>query len=285
MSDQVKIHFLAQKSDGRPRTQMMAFLIVTGNGKAIAVDGGNKQDTEYFHGYIEALLGPKPHIDLWFLTHPHDDHTDVLYEMLRRFPDDFTVGRLIYSFPPFDFLDRYEKDCAHTVSELDELLPVLRAKGTDVRAAQKGDLYAVDGVTFEILRTYDTSITPNADNNASMVFRMEACGQSVLFTGDLGVEGGEQVLRTVMPEKIRSDFVQMAHHGQNGVGRGFYEAAAPKACLWSTPDWLWNNDAGGGYNTHSWKTVEVRGWMEELGVRHHFVNKDGTQVIILPYGF
>ena len=29
MAEQVKIHFLAQKSDSRPRTQMMSFLIVT----------------------------------------------------------------------------------------------------------------------------------------------------------------------------------------------------------------------------------------------------------------
>jgi len=118
-----------------------------------------------------------------------------------------------------------------------------------------------------------------------MVFRMEAAGQSVLFTGDLGVEGGNQTLETVFAEKLRADFVQMAHHGQNGVGRNFYEAVLPKGCFWSTPVWLWNNDAGKGYNTHSWKTVEVRGWMEELGVKTHFINKDGTCVVTLPYRF
>ena len=50
MSEQVRMHFIAQKSDSRPRTQMMSFLITTPNGKVIAIDGGNKQDTEYFHG-------------------------------------------------------------------------------------------------------------------------------------------------------------------------------------------------------------------------------------------
>lgn len=285
MNEPVRIHFLAQKSDSRPRTQMMSFLIVTPGGRVIAVDGGNKQDTEYFHGYIEALLGPKPHIDLWFLTHPHCDHTDVLYEMLRRFPDDFTVGKLIHHFPPFDFLDAWEKSEAYTVSELEELIPVLEERGAEIVRAEAGDVFAQDGVTFEILRTWDPSITANADNNSSMVFRMEAAGQSVLFTGDLGVEGGNQTLETVPAEKLRADFVQMAHHGQNGVGRNFYEAVSPKGCFWSTPVWLWNNDAGKGYNTHSWKTVEVRGWMEELGVKTHFINKDGTCVVTLPYRF
>ena len=283
MSQNVTIHFLAQKSDDRPRTQMMSFLIITENGKVIAIDGGNKPDTEYFHGYIEALLGPNPHIDFWFLTHPHDDHIDVLCEMLRRFPDDFTIGKLIYNFPPFEFIDQYENYEAHTTAEFHEMIPVLQRKGTELCEAKTGEIYSLDGVTFEILRTYDPAITANTANNASMVFRMEACGQSVLFTGDLGVEGGDQVLEIVDPRKLKCDFIQMAHHGQNGVEKRFYEACEPKACLWPTPIWLWNNDAGKGYNTHFWNTVIVRRWMEEMGVKHHFANKDGTQVITLPY--
>ena len=51
------------------------------------------------------------------------------------------------------------------------------------------------------------------------------------------------------------------------VLKSFYQAVAPRACLWNTPDWLWNNDAGNGFDTGPWRTVEVRGWMEELGVR------------------
>ncbi len=285
MAEPVRIHFLAQKGITEWRTQMMSFLIVTSHGHVIAVDGGNKQDTEYFHGYLEALLGPKPHIDLWFLTHPHDDHTDVLYEMLRRFPDDFTVGKVVSHFPSVAFLEAHEPTCAHTITEYNELKPLLMKKGTAVHSARLCERFSLDGVQLEILRVCDESITANADNNASMVFRMDACGQSVLFIGDLGVEGGIHTLETVDPEKLKVDFIQMAHHGQNGVDKPFYEACQPKACLWATPQWLWDNDAGKGYNTHSWKTVTVRGWMEELGVKHHFVNKDGTQVITLPYDF
>ena len=73
----------------------------------------------------------------------------------------------------------------------------------------------------------------------------------------------------------------MAHHGQNGVKKDFYETVAPTACLWCTPKWLWDNDAGRGYNTHGWKTIEVQGWMEELGVKEHYVLMNGTQIIEL----
>ena len=105
-------------------------------------------------------------------------------------------------------------------------------------------------------------------------------GKTVLFLGDLGIEGGEKLL-AMHGDALKSDYVQMAHHGQNGVTRPVYEAAAPSACLWCAPDWLWDNNAGKGYNTHTWQTVIVRGWMEEMGVKTHYVIKDGDHEIEL----
>lgn len=40
----------------------------------------------------------------------------------------------------------------------------------------------------------------------------------------------------------------MAHHGQNGYDKEFYEKAQFRACLWPTPSWVYNNDVGGGFN-------------------------------------
>ena len=81
--------------------------------------------------------------------------------------------------------------------------------------------------------------------------------------------------------KLKADYVQMAHHGQGGVTFEVYEEIAPKACFWCTPLWLWNNDAGKGFNTHVFKTVEVRGWMDRLGITEHYILKDGLQVVEL----
>ena len=99
--------------------------------------------------------------------------------------------------------------------------------------------------------------------------------KSVLFLGDLGVEGGEKLLKNISGEKLRADYVQMAHHGQNGVSKAFYEVVQPKYCLWPTPRWLWDNDNGGGKGSGPWQTLEVRKWMAELGVEKHYVSADG----------
>ncbi len=47
----------------------------------------------------------------------------------------------------------------------------------------------------------------------------------------------------------------MAHHGQAGATKQLYEAIAPKICLWPTPEWLWNNDAGNGKNTRTMENI------------------------------
>jgi len=87
-----------------------------------------------------------------------------------------------------------------------------------------------------------------------------------LFLGDMGWDSGDDYLRTHGNEKIRCDIVQLAHHGQNGVTKEFYQAVQPKICLYTAPDWLWENDIGGGKGSGPWKTLEVREWMEELSV-------------------
>ena len=49
--------------------------------------------------------------------------------------------------------------------------------------------------------------------------------------------------------------------------------------MWNSPEWLWDNDNGGGKGSGSYLTLKVREWMNELGVKKHYVMKDGDQII------
>lgn len=107
---------------------------------------------------------------------------------------------------------------------------------------------------------------------------MDIGDKSILFLGDLGVEGGEKLLASPYRNRLKADYVQMAHHGQTGVSEEFYKTVNPKFCLWPTPDWLWDNKKGKG----PWKTLEVRAWMDKLDIEKHYVAKDGLQRIDIP---
>ena len=79
---------------------------------------------------------------------------------------------------------------------------------------------------------------------------------------------------------LQTEYTQMAHHGQNGVSKEFYEYIQPQKCIWPSPKWLWDNDAGDGFDTGPWQTVRTREWVLEIGVTEHIVEKDGMQKII-----
>ncbi len=258
--------------------QMNSFIITTDEGGVIVVDGGFAEDAEKLLGTLRTVTGEKkPHIDGWFLTHAHDDHISAFVRLVTEFYGQFSFDRVYYNFPSYQFFEHYENSEAHTTAEFYAALPRFADR---ICIVSTDDVYEIKGAKFEFLYTYDTVITFNAVNNSSSVFKMTLGGKTVLFLGDLGVEAGKKLLST-RGGALKSDFVQMAHHGQNGVDFDVYRAIAPSACLWCTPKWLWDNDAGLGYNTHVFKTVVVRGWMDELGVREHYVTKDGDQIIRL----
>ena len=111
-----------------------------------------------------------------------------------------------------------------------------------------------------------------------MVIKMNINGKKILFLGDTGVESGNKLLEN-QKDKLKADIVQMAHHGQSGVNKDVYEVIRPEICLWPTPEWLWNNDRGEGFNTAQYKTVETRTWMNELKPKRNIIEKDGDITI------
>ncbi len=261
-------------------TQMNSFLITTASGKIIAIDGGFRADAPYFLGYLRSLTGMSvPHIDAWFLTHPHTDHVDAFFEIMEHHRNEVTVDAVYLNFPSEAFVAKEDASAVGTMRDFYRTLPLFADR---VRICSGGDSLDIGEAHFDILYSHDFEMNRNVCNNASLVFRMELGDRSVMFTGDCGVEAGRKIVRLWKDSGLlKCDICQMAHHGQNGCDRDFYEAVAPEECLWCTPQWLWDNDAGKGYNTHFWKTVVVRGWMDEIGVKRHYVIKDGTQVCVL----
>ena len=275
------IHVLPSKVSHR---QMQSIIITTEGGKVIAIDGGRCEDTDYFIEYLKEITGQEiPVIDAWFLTHAHNDHLPVFFETIQNRSSEVVIGTVFYNLPSIQYYTRIpgeeDNDGAVTTKTFFELLPLFAEK---VCVASGGDTYEIGDAKFEILYSAETDIEVNICNNASLVFKMTLGGKTAMFTGDCGVEAGLKILdRYGKTGILKSDICQMAHHGQNGCSREFYEAVAPKECLWCTPDWLWNNDRGKGFNTHDYQTVEVRTWMDEIGVEKNYVTMNGTQVCLL----
>lgn len=262
------------------RPQKMGIVITTSEGGVILVDGGYACEAEETLERLREITGKRvPHLDAVILTHPHRDHIGVFVEWAGAREGEIEFDRVYYNFPSVSFMaDNGEPNEAEILSEFYALLPRFAEKA---RIISGGDTFTVRGAHFRVLYTTDCEFTMNVGNNASAVFEMTLSGKKTLFLGDCGVEAGEKLIR-MYGDGLKADLCQMAHHGQNGVTKAFYEIVRPSTCLWCAPDWLWNNDAGLGFNTHVFQTVTVRGWMDEISPdRRDYVTMNGEQTVEL----
>ena len=119
------------------------------------------------------------------------------------------------------------------------------------------DTAVVDGVSFRVLCTWSKS-SANV-NSTSVVLRMTYQEHSILFLGDAWVDTGNGLLRNYEDDELRSEYVQMAHHGQSGTDEKFYTriGAAESKRLWPTPVWVWNVYRA----TNGIKTDSTRSWL------------------------
>lgn len=257
------------------------FIITTESGKVIVIDGGHRFSSLHLMKKLKEITGQeKPVVNAWFLTHLHEDHIDAFIEIQEKHAEELEIKKVYYNFTTDLAIQMREgPNCTRTFLDFYRIAPQFKDKTYTPRV---GETLKIGEATFEILHTAGAPLKVNSVNNNSLVMKMELQGKTVMFLADCEVEAGRILLeRYGLTGKLKSNMCQMAHHGQCGVERQVYEAIQPSVCLWNTPRYLWDNDLGKGYNTAFFKTIEVRGWMDELGVKTHYVIKDGDQVCLL----
>lgn len=252
-------------------SQMLSAIIQTSQGNLIVVDGGLGADGDYLKSQIQARGG---HVSAWLITHPHGDHVGALYKILQDeaagISSGITIDGIYYSFADRNWYTLHDKDevtMAHSIIGTFEGLPQ-----SMLHSVSKGQTIQVDDVTILVMNDrYE--LASDKGNNAGIVYKVYVNSKSILFLGDMAEEGGKRLLADVGPELLKSDIVQMAHHGQNGVDESVYQAIDPTICLWPTPKWLWES-AGNRY-----RIAETKNWISKLNAQKHYCMKDGDQVI------
>lgn len=259
----------------------MSYLIRTKDNKTIVIDGGHEDDAIKLRKHLERAGN---HVDLWLLTHPHWDHIDAFTQMIRS-PEGIRIDTLVYDFPPLDWLCAAEPNDIHIKSNTAFYQAISQFPGLIIRPRDGMQLSTAD-ISIEVLSDpsdYQTVEYYKYINNLSVVYRLNfKNGIKALFLGDLGPHAAIKLMEK-QGQNLKSDIVQMSHHGFHGafhgnhtVMRDLYRLIAPDICLWPTPKWLWTNQNGQGPYT----TLETRAWMDELNVKANLTTFAGDAVLI-----
>lgn len=250
--------------------QNLSIVIKSPHGKLIVVDGGWEADATKLSKLIQQQ-GSK--VDAWLITHPHEDHVGALCAILNDASRKIRIDKIYCSLATPDWYRQVSPTGAGIADQLLSAFTKLPV-GTVKNNIGRGTEIDIDDVHIRVLNNRGT-YTYNGVNNSSLVYKINVSGQSILILGDLAYDGGKDLIKTCTAAELKSDIVQMAHHGQQGVDQDTYALIAPTTCLWPSPAWLWNNDNGGGVGSGPWGTLTTRAWMDALGVKDNRSLKDG----------
>ena len=250
--------------------QNLSIVIKSPHGKLIVIDGGWEADADKLSSLILQQGGK---VDAWLITHPHEDHVGALCAILNDSSRKIKIDKIYCSLATPDWYRQVSPTGAGIADQLLSAFMKLPV-GTVTNNIGRGTEINIDDINIRVLNNRGV-YTYNGVNNSSLVYKIRVSGQSILILGDLAYDGGKDLIKTCTVAELKSDIVQMAHHGQQGVDQDAYALIAPTTCLWPTPAWLWDNDNGGGIGSGPWGTLTTRAWMDALGVKDNRSLKDG----------
>lgn len=202
----------------------MCYVMRLNDGRFIVMDGGH--DTQgHADRLYEILKAQSPTEEIviaaWFFSHDHGDHVGFFPYFTSKYADKVTVELFIHNFP--------FTSSNNTVSLMN------RYSGAKVIKSHPGQKYYFANAEIEILYTadlYATNVEEMSDtNNASQVFTIKANGTKFMILGDYS-ENAATMLALYSDTTLKSDVVQIAHHGISGMGTALYEKIRPTYAFW-----------------------------------------------------
>ncbi len=246
--------------------QELCYTITTDTG-LIIIDGGREYEEDLLRKIIKNYDN---HVDAWFLTHPHDDHITAFMDIYDDpqgisidtvYAVDMPDEALIKENAPWDQFETMERFYSMEIPEL-----------TYVYTGEEMDIL---GLHFKILSAYcDTvdEISSDLLNDGSMMFRVSTSENSMLFCADVG-KSMTDYLVDLYGDELKSDYVQMGHHGYGGPKKKFYKRVAPSIAFFDAPESLMSGES-------KTNTLEKVALMESLGAEIYWYDTAPNQVLL-----
>ena len=177
-------------------------------GRSMLIDGGV---SKWRFKLREALteMGYGDRVDVIFNTHPHDDHLECVFFMLRK------------GYMADEFWSAFAKTFGNIL--LQQTVAVLDRSGIPYRQLSEYETVDFGGATL-VFFWWDA----NEGVNARSVLMHITFGEStVLMTADAEGKAQWHLLNDVPPELLKADILKYPHHGIRPARADFMDAVDP----------------------------------------------------------
>lgn len=183
--------------------------LVEHGGHAVLIDAGPGLCAS---STAESLARLAPHIDAFFVTHPHEDHMGGAPAVLRACGVETLYLSDAVSHEPF----------------YDETLRAAEEEGTETVVLRGGGEWTFGDITVEVYDTFDFGYENL--NDASLILRITVDGMTMAVAGD--AERGLEEYAADRGFDLRADILHVNHHGSSSSSTvKWLDAVSPKVAV------------------------------------------------------
>lgn len=217
----------------------MFYMLKTADNKIIMIDGGHSGQLsatakKYLVNYMHEITGipakEKITIAAWYITHAHGDHVAVARDFLNSYYNQIELESVIFNFPLYGNIDGYDDNTFGLKEAIRTRYP-----NTQYHKLHTGEVISFGGVDLEVLYTHEDAVSTagrtelSEFNSSSTVVKFVFDNKSVIVLGDVYHTGANVILKMHSKEYLKSDVLQVAHHGYNDMANLYKAICAPIA--------------------------------------------------------
>lgn len=219
----------------------MSYVMQLCDGSFVVIDGGmsNHDEAKMLYDFLisKAPAGEKPVIAGWILTHHHPDHVNCFKDFADRYVNDVVVEAIVYNNVSYkkakgvgEYLIREQTLIEEAVAKFPET--------TKLYMPHAGQKYYIRDAEFECFMAQEDlhMLYLWNTNNTSVIFRMKLGSKSVMWLGDAGGDASRHLIQ-IYEDSLKSDIVQIAHHGYGDAVHALYLYINAETALWPVPDY------------------------------------------------
>ncbi|GEM_PF-3396463 len=224
----------------------MGYVFRLEDGRFLIVDGGMELG-DYAEKILDTLreqrVVPGPaKIACWFLSHTHIDHTGAFLKIAGKYGSEVEIEEISANIPSIS--DAEAEREAWNIRRVSEAAYKVFPDAVYTKP-HTGEIFRFGSTEVEILYTQDDlirqyfSIQNNGFtwNTSSLCLRVNIAGNKIILPADCDEEANSILLR-MYGHFLKSDILQVCHHGGWGGETEFYRNIDPELAIFSTSDEL-----------------------------------------------
>lgn len=261
----------------------MSYVVQLCDGSFVCIDGGayTPEDEERLYRFLAERSEGKPRVALWLFTHSHFDHIQLAAHFMAAYADAVEIEAVAYQFPDCSKIEVEAESTEKMGQDIQRFEAA--CQGKTVYTLHTGQVYSFPGMELEVLRSLDDTYLLHyfSFNDLSAAFRLKfAGGKTALILGDCMQRECRELMHT-WGKHLKSDVLQVSHHGLVGGDLGLYQAADPKICFWPVNEAVFSGHFGGPYQYCLGEGgCDGNAWLRDDTVRKRIHYHAGTTVTI-----